>query len=189
MECELELLERQCGERSERPPLLFVHGSGHAAWCWDEHFLDFFAERGFSSYAVSLRGHGNSGGLERLRWVSVAQYVSDVARVAARLPRAPIVVGHSLGGLVVQKYLENHDAPAAVLLAPSPVVGMLRPGVRLFLQNPWLFMRAYLTLEPSTVFSTPELARKFLFSPDLSDEQVQRYAGDSGVSPSAPISR
>ena len=180
MECELELLERQCGERSARPPLLFVHGSGHAAWCWDEHFLDFFAERGFSSYAVSLRGHGNSGGLERLRWVSVAQYVSDVARVAARLPRAPIVVGHSLGGLVVQKYLENHDAPAAVLLAPTPVVGMLRPGVRLFLQNPWLFMRAYLTLEPSTVFSTPELARKFLFSPDLSEEQVQRYAGRFG---------
>ena len=112
--------------------------------------------------------------------MSVAQYVSDVARVAARLPRAPIVVGHSLGGLVVQKYLENHDAPAAVLLAPSPVVGMLRPGVRLFLQNPWLFMRAYLTLEPSTLFSTPELARKFLFSPDLSEEQVQRYAGRLG---------
>lgn len=42
------------------PPLLFVHGSLHASWCWEAHFLRFFAERGYPSHAVSLRGHGNS---------------------------------------------------------------------------------------------------------------------------------
>ena len=36
------------------------------------HFLDFFAEHGFDSYALSLRGHGKSGGRERLRWTSIA---------------------------------------------------------------------------------------------------------------------
>src|SRR5512141_2985715 len=49
-------------------PLLFVHGAWHAAWCWDEHFLDFFAGQGFAVHALSLQGHGASEGGERLRW-------------------------------------------------------------------------------------------------------------------------
>ena len=37
-------------------------GRRMGAWCWAEHFLDFFADRGFDAYALSLRGHGRSGG-------------------------------------------------------------------------------------------------------------------------------
>ena len=120
---DLEVIARECAGESDAPPLLFVHGAGHGAWCWAEHFLDFFAEHGFDSYALSLRGHGESGGRERLRWTSIADYVSDVEQVAAGLPREPVLVGHSLGGRVVQKYLEAHEAPAAVLLAPPPRAG------------------------------------------------------------------
>lgn len=39
----------------ERPPLVFVHGSFHAAWCWAEHWLPFFSRAGFPCYALSLR--------------------------------------------------------------------------------------------------------------------------------------
>lgn len=38
------------------PPLVFVHGSYHAAWCWAEHWLPFFSSRGFDCYALSLLG-------------------------------------------------------------------------------------------------------------------------------------
>ena len=86
---DLEVIARECAGESDRPPLLFVHGAGHGAWCWAEHFLDFFAEHGFDSYALSLRDHGESGGRERLRWTSIADYVSDVEQVAAGLPRDP----------------------------------------------------------------------------------------------------
>ena len=41
-------------------PLLFVHGAWHAAWCWDEHFLGYFADRGYRAVALSFRGHGDS---------------------------------------------------------------------------------------------------------------------------------
>ena len=41
---------------SARPPLVFIHGSYHAAWCWAEHFLPYFAQRGHDCYALSLRG-------------------------------------------------------------------------------------------------------------------------------------
>ena len=95
---DLEVIARKGDGESANPPLLFVHGSCHAAWCWDEHFLGFFAEHGYDAYALSLRGHGTSGGGERLRWTSIADYVADVEQVAAELPRPPVVIGHSLGG-------------------------------------------------------------------------------------------
>ncbi|KAK7815645.1 hypothetical protein CFP56_001280 [Quercus suber] len=45
---------------SENPPLVFVHGSYHAAWCWAEHWLPFFSACGFDCYALSLLGQGES---------------------------------------------------------------------------------------------------------------------------------
>ncbi len=180
MAYDLEVIARECADASDAPPLLFVHGAGHGAWCWAEHFLDFFAERGFSSYALSLRGHGRSGGRERLRWTSIADYVSDLEQVAVGLPRDPVLVGHSLGGRVVQTYLETHEAPAAVLLAPPPVGGMLRPAVRTFLQHPWLSIQVIATGKPRRLLASPELVRKFSFSPELSEERVREYAALMG---------
>ncbi|GKU97579.1 hypothetical protein SLEP1_g10712 [Rubroshorea leprosula] len=40
----------------QNQPLVFVHGSYHAAWCWAEHWLPFFSVSGFDCYAISLLG-------------------------------------------------------------------------------------------------------------------------------------
>lgn len=45
---------------TKNPPLVFVHGSFHAAWCWAEHWLPFFSQNGYDSYALSLLGQGES---------------------------------------------------------------------------------------------------------------------------------
>ncbi|MXY73122.1 MAG: lysophospholipase [Dehalococcoidia bacterium] len=176
MALDLEVIARKAEGGSDYPPLLFVHGSCHAAWCWDEHFLPYFAERGFDAYALSLRGHGASASPRSLRWTSVASYVSDVERVAADLPREPVVIGHSLGGLVVQKLLEQRRLPGAVLVAPAPRWGRGRGAVRLVRRAPLLSARLLLALEPRTLFSTPELCRRLLFSPATSEETVNRCA-------------
>src|SRR5207253_3252615 len=57
----IEVRSRQPAQVSSRPPLLFVHGGYCDAWCWVPYFLPYFASRGFPSYALSLRGHGESG--------------------------------------------------------------------------------------------------------------------------------
>lgn len=41
---------------TKNPPLVFVHGSFHAAWCWAEHWLPFFSQNGYDCYALSLLG-------------------------------------------------------------------------------------------------------------------------------------
>lgn len=83
--------------------------------------MDLAAERGFSTYAVSLRGHGASGGGERVRRTLLRDYVHDVIQAAVRLPRQPVLVGHSLGALVVERALGRYPARAAALLAPAPL--------------------------------------------------------------------
>lgn len=113
----LEVIDKGTCSESHPVPLLFVHGAWHAAWCWDEHFLDFFADKGYRALAVSLRGHGNSPTPKPLRSCSIADYVDDVASVADSLPTRPVLIGHSMGGFIVQKYLESHEAPAGVLVA------------------------------------------------------------------------
>jgi pimeloyl-ACP methyl ester carboxylesterase len=42
------------------PPILFLHGAAHGAWCWAEHYLTWFADRGCECHAVSFRGHVRS---------------------------------------------------------------------------------------------------------------------------------
>jgi pimeloyl-ACP methyl ester carboxylesterase len=156
-------------------PLLFVHGAWQGAWCWDEHFLGYFAERGYPAYALSLRGHGRSEKAEPLRGVTIADYVADVAQVASDLSSPPVVIGHSMGGLVVQKYLEAHPAPAGVLLASVPTSGALRTTLNVARKHPFRFAWVNLTRSLYPLVSRPRLTREMLFSPEMTEEEVQTY--------------
>ncbi|MCX7888120.1 MAG: lysophospholipase [Rhodobacteraceae bacterium] len=105
-----------------RPPILFLHG----AFVTHESFArwqDALAEQGWGGVAVSYRGRlgvppDHAAGLR------VADYVEDARRAVACLDEAPVLMGHSLGGLVAMKLLEEGLGCAAVLLAPAPS-GML----------------------------------------------------------------
>jgi pimeloyl-ACP methyl ester carboxylesterase len=140
-----EVIERKPEGSIWKTPILFVHGAWHGAWCWDEHFLSYFAEQGYPSYALSVRGHGLSEKQGKLNSFKISDFVSDLAQVAVQLPSPPVLVGHSMGGLVVQKYLEKHFAPAAVLLASLPTGGLARSATRMAINHPWLFLKATLT--------------------------------------------
>jgi pimeloyl-ACP methyl ester carboxylesterase len=172
----LEIISREPEEKRFLTPLLFIHGSCHGAWAYAKNFLPYFAAKGFSSYAVSLRGHGKSEVPEKFNRVSVADYVADVLRAVENLPEKPVLIGHSLGGFVVQKYLEKHRMPAAVLLAPSPVSGMLLPGMRLQMKSPLLFLKVALKRDFSLLYNTPERLKKHLFSADADDNEMAEYA-------------
>ncbi len=168
----LEVISRSPKEQKHSVPIIFVHGAWHAAWCWQDTFLEYFSEKGWEVHALSLRGHGQSEGRKKLRWWSIADYVSDVEQIANSLDREPIIVGHSLGGLVVQKYLETHSAVAAVLLASVPPSGILKFNLRYIRRHPliWLMMNARMTAYP--LVAKPEYARELFFSPGIPNEQL-----------------
>lgn len=171
----LETLIYQPEANPHLTPLLFVHGAWHGAWCWSEHFLPYFAHHGYTSHALDLRGHGKSEGRTKLRWKSIADYVSDLTQIASQLERPPVLIAHSMGGLVVQKYLESHAAPAAALLASVPPTGALRTTLNIALHHPFPFLKANLTLKLYPIIGTPALTQAAFFSPDMPEEKVKAY--------------
>ena len=170
----LEILSEKPKGTPKQTPILFVHGAWHGAWCW-EKFLPYFADKGHAAYALSLRGHGNSERPSRFSWMRITDYVDDVAHVVDQLPDKPVLVGHSMGGLVVQKYLENHSGPGAVLLAPVPLKGVLGTTLRIARRHPIAFLKANLTWSLYPLVSSPKLARESFFSDDMPDDVFQRY--------------
>ena len=157
-------------------PLLFVHGAWQGAWCWQKYWFDFFCSHGYTVHALDLRGHGNSPERKHLRWARISDYVNDVAEVAAMLPTSPIIIGHSMGGLVVQKYLEAHPAPAAVLVTSVPPQGALPAALRYAYKHPRAFLKANLTLSLYPFVYPPALGRAFLFSPEFSQSEYAELA-------------
>ena len=170
----LEIISRYPPDGARSTPLLFVHGALHGAWCWEAHFLHYFAQHGFAAHAVNLRGHGNSEGQDRLRWTRIADFVDDLTNATAKLASPPILIGHSMGGVVIQKYMEDHSTPGAVLLTTPPPTGLLPTAIRIARRHPLRFLRINLTLSLYPLVSMPALAREAFFS-DLPDEQLQEY--------------
>lgn len=173
---QLELLDRQPARGAKkRPPLLFIHGSFASAWLWDEHFLGFFAEAGYPSYALSLRGHGNSDGREDLAHASLADYAADVALAARRIGTAPILIGHSMGGAVAMKALETQEASGLVLMNSVSPHGLLSSAAYLAWQRPWLYQQVFLlqTLGPGA--ASKSALKDLLFAQPLSEEREARF--------------
>jgi pimeloyl-ACP methyl ester carboxylesterase len=118
-----------------RPSLLFVHGSYCGAWVWAEHFMPFFARHGWTSHAVSLRGHGESEG--GFNYASVADYVADIHTAMDHVGGEVILVGHSMGGLLVQHCLSGDDRiRGAVLMSSVPPSGLMSSTLHLSMFSP-----------------------------------------------------
>lgn len=175
MDKQIEIIVEKPISSPRATPILFVHGMWHGAWCWQEFFLPYFAKHNYVTYALSLRGHGKSKSSKNLRSISLAEYVSDVASVVSQMELPPILVGHSMGGMIVQKYLESHQSPAAVLLASAPPKGLLPATIRVALRRPWAFVRINLTRSLYPVIETLKHCKEFLFSDSIPDQQLRKY--------------
>jgi pimeloyl-ACP methyl ester carboxylesterase len=169
----IETITRTHKTRTHTTPLLFVHGMWHGAWCWDEFFLPFFAEQGYQATALSLRGHAGSAG--KIRGNTIANYVSDVEQIAKTFDTPPALIGHSMGGFLTQKYLETHDAPAAVLLASNPHFGLWPTFFRMAMKRPKTLVKVTAQLRLYPIVETPEAARWALFSNDMPKKQLLKY--------------
>jgi len=170
----LEVIDKGSSTESHPVPLLFVHGGCLSAWCWDDHFLDFFADNGYRAIALNLRGHGGSPVSKPLNKCTIADYVDDVRSVAATLSATPVVVGHSMGGFIVQKYLETDTAPAAVLVSSAPPLSWFRTALWSGRKHPWLAVKAGMTRNFLSVYPTPAHVREILFCTHTPEPIVER---------------
>lgn len=170
----LEVLTIKPEEKITTPPLLFVHGASHAAWCWKEHFLPYFAGHGYAASAVSVRGHGGSEGREQLTSFRLSDYTEDVLKVLEQLGEKTVLIGHSLGGAIVQRIWMAHPEKlcAVVLLTSSPPRGMgLEWAKIVFTRLPLVYQMYLFNIQKRATF--PDT---LLFSPAFTEEERLRYA-------------
>ncbi|OBA75850.1 alpha/beta hydrolase [Mycobacterium sp. 1554424.7] len=169
----LEVIDKGSPTDAHPVPLLFVHGGWHGAWCWDDGFLEFFADAGYRAVAMSLRGHGSSPTDKPIQTVCIEDYIDDVRSVADDLGGAPVLIGHSLGGYTIQRYLEDRTAPAAVLVGSLPPSGVLGTALRVWRRRPWMTVHSF--NDPTLVkfLRTSGLARAYLFCKDTPQDIVE----------------
>jgi alpha-beta hydrolase superfamily lysophospholipase len=146
--------------RTPKQAILLIHGAWHWPWCWDA-FADRLRGRGHDVRAMRLRGHDGQRG--RI-WHRLRDYVEDVERAAAEFDWPPIPVGHSMGGLLAQRYLERNPAPGAVLMASISTGGVLGAVARLAARHPVAFSKANALLRLGPLVSTSALVRDLFFT-------------------------
>lgn len=164
---------RKAANGSRQVPLLFVHGAFTGAWCWDEYFLPYFASRGYDAWALDLRGHGDDAGPDEL--ASIDDYVADVLLAVARIGTPPVLVGHSMGAIVVQRALRRASVRAVALLAPVPPQGLLGSSMLLAAKSPEMFNEINKLYSGSGLPPALDVLRDALFSPQLPLADARRH--------------
>jgi pimeloyl-ACP methyl ester carboxylesterase len=103
-------------------PLLFVHGWWGGPWVW-ERFMEYFSKLGYRCHALNLNASDSTCMNKDAGKVSFQDHL-DRLREKTRELGDPIVIGHSAGGLLIQKLLERCTLPAAVLVASAAPRGI-----------------------------------------------------------------
>ena len=103
--------------------IVMVHGAFCGGWAF-ERFRAPFEAAGFEVLTPDLRGHAPGDDGAAVSGVSMSDYATDIANLCADLDEPPVLLGHSMGGLVAQLAARRASLRGLVLLAPSPPWGV-----------------------------------------------------------------
>lgn len=157
-------------------PIIFVHGAWHGAWCWEKKFVECFKLNGFDSIVFSFRNHGKSDYINRTNLVSIKDYVEDLRSIIVTLKVEPVIIAHSMGGMILQKYLEQYPCKASVLLASVPPSGVLRTTLK-FIVNKWYYsIPSLLFFNLYGLVNNEKKAKWAFFSDNLNDNEIKEYS-------------
>ncbi len=171
----LSLFTRSLRPEAPKRAVLLVHGFAEHSGRYEALMSDF-AARGFAAHAFDHRGHGRSEGV-RCHVDRFERYLDDVETALAELADAstpgpkPLILGHSMGGLIVLALLAQRrprlagavvSAPALAALAglPRPLRPLLHLAARV---APRLALPS--GLDPNALCRDPEVVRRYLEDP------------------------
>jgi non-heme chloroperoxidase len=112
-----------------KTPVVFVHGLWMHATSWGP-WVELFNERGYASVAPGWPGdsetveatRANPGALNNR---GIAEITDHYAQIIAALPAKPVLIGHSFGGLIVERLLGQGHGRGAVAISPAQFKGIL----------------------------------------------------------------
>jgi len=126
--------------------IVFIHGLFMNPTCWD-NWINYFDVKGYKCYAHAYPFHeGKPSDLRNninpnLGKLTFGQIINSFSTFIDKLPERPILIGHSMGGLAVQKLIEMNKGVAGICIDTAPPKGIF--------SFKWSFLKANLpTINP-----------------------------------------
>jgi pimeloyl-ACP methyl ester carboxylesterase len=110
----------------KNPTLMMIHGMFVGPWCWDS-FKTYFEAKGYPCVTLTLRYHDvplSSPPDPGLGTTSLLDYVQDAETEIRKLKDKPVIIGHSMGGLIAQILGSRGLAKSIVLISPAAPGGI-----------------------------------------------------------------
>jgi len=165
--------------------VVFVHGMYMTSLCW-EHWIGHFEAAGYRCLAPGWPGRDKAVDLLRkahpdpeLGRLTLRAVVDHIRKLAGSLDEKPILVGHSMGGLVVQLLLQQDIAAAGVAIDSAPPLGVFTLSWP-FLRSNWPHINPFVAQDRPIAMSFERFQYTFTNSMPLAE---QRAAYDRYVVP------
>jgi pimeloyl-ACP methyl ester carboxylesterase len=163
-------------------PIVLVHGMFMTPLCW-EHWVARYERAGRPAIAVAwpgreaapseLRAKHPDPGLGQLTLTDVVEHV---ASVIGKLPEKPLLIGHSMGGLIVQLLLQRELGVAGVAIDSAPPVGVFSAAPS-FLKSNWPMIDPFASIHEPHMIRFEEFSYAFAntLSPEAQHAAYERY--------------
>ena len=154
--------------------VVFIHCLFMNPKCWDS-WIKYYETKGYRCYAPAYQFHeGEPAELRRninpdLGNLTFGQVINSLTEFIDKLPEEPILIGHSIGGLAVQKLVGLNKGVAGICIDPAPPMGLF--------STKWSFLKANLpTINPlkgNSVFLPDIKWFQYAFCNTMSIEQTE----------------
>lgn len=159
--------------------LVLLNGAAHLQTCWRQFAL-YLAQRGVACVTLDYRGMGESCSDQPVQLSTLDQKVEDVKAVLEALgidSTNVVLLGHSLGGAVAQRFAEQQSV-AGLILMGTLALGQWKREVLAqmpfqLLKHPMIYPS--LRTDPSKLFASMSRAREYLFDQQTPREAVRWY--------------
>ncbi len=156
--------------------IVFVHGLflNHQSW---ENWKNFFEEKGYTCYAPSYPLDNDTPANlwkntpPELGKVDFKAVFNHYEKFIDALPEKPIIIGHSMGGLIAQKLVEFNKAEAAICISTAPPKGVMT--------TKWSFLKSNFgllnPLKGNAVFKPTAKWFHYAFANTMSRTESDKY--------------
>ncbi|MFT4343941.1 MAG: alpha/beta fold hydrolase [Candidatus Woesearchaeota archaeon] len=113
---EKQAKKTQANKSQTNKTIIFIHGwtMNHTGW---KSEIAFFQNKGYDCIAVDLRGHGKSDKPKKRSAYTMNYFVKDINTIVEKNNLVkPILIGHSLGGMIILHYLKKYQEKIAKIV-------------------------------------------------------------------------
>lgn len=155
-------------ESNHKPTVIFITGAFVSHACWDE-WVDYFESKGFNAIAPAWPYKDGTAKALRdrqpndtnLATLTLTELINHYATIAKNLSEKPIIIGHSLGGLITQILVNRNLAAFGVAIHPVPPMGII-PYEFKFLRSTWKVLGLFSSLKKTYLMSFKDFQRAFV---------------------------